>query len=372
MARKHVVLAPWCSWSADSLTSEIRNRVERIRVWPDVERLVTLSDVHLSGKSLNGAVLATRDRIYPGAIGADIGCGMMTLPLQTTHSIETNEPLRQAILSTWQRGIPILKTAADNAQHLPDPSQLSDQSLRNAAERDGAWQLGTLGRGNHFLELQVDSDGAYWLLVHSGSRAMGQVVTSHHESAAESNHSQLRMSDEFGQAYLEDMRWCRQYACGNRNAILRRAVELIADLIPMEADFQLSLGTDHNHLEVHNDLLVHRKGAQGLKYGGWGVIPGSMAAPTFHVTGRGCEKALDSCSHDAGRRFSRTDASKNLGLRDVRRSLEEVTFDESRLGSLVDEAPAAYRDIEAVLRAQRDLVKRTLELRPLLTLKGGR
>ncbi len=370
-----VSLAPWHPWSTGFLTSEIRKSIDRMRAWPDVERIVTLPDIHLAGETCNGTVVATRNRIYPAAIGADIGCGMTALPLTTSIAIQENAARLRAILQTWQHAIAILKTHSDQSETMPIPSDLSATSLQIAAEREGRYQLGTLGRGNHFLELQIDAQENYWLLVHSGSRAMGQAVTAFHEAKATSSKAapvSLIADSELGHAYRNDLAWCRRYASANRKAILNRAIELLADLAPIDADITAGQETDHNHLETRDGLLVHRKGAQRVSEGEWGVIPGSMATPTFHVEGRGSEDALDSCSHGAGRRLSRTEANQKLTLRDVRRSLANVTHDENQVSKIIDEAPSVYRDIAAVMRAQRDLVKRTNELHPLLTLKGGR
>lgn len=366
--------AAWFSWSTGFLTGEIRAAVERMRRWPEVERVVTLPDIHLAGKTCNGAVLATRGKIYPAAIGADIYCGMATVPLRTNVDIASDQRLRAAILQSWRRAIPILKSGAAEGATLPNPDSLSSSFLRNSAVRDGLYQLGTLGRGNHFLELQVDEDQNYWLLVHSGSRAMGQAVTAFYESKAAKSRgiASLDSNSQHGQAYLQDLAWCRAFASVNRKEILRRAVQLLSDLITIEIDFNELHETDHNHLELRGELLIHRKGAQRVSPGDWGVIPGSMASATYHIEGRGCEEALDSCSHGAGRNLTRTQAAESLSLRDVRRSLSEVTCDESQVTNLVDESPLVYRDIESILRAQRDLVKRTRKLMPLLTLKGGR
>jgi tRNA-splicing ligase RtcB len=367
-------LARWHSWSNRFLTREIRDQINRIRAWPDVERVVTLPDVHLAGKTLNGAVVATHERIYPSAVGADIGCGMRAVRLELRRDFRDEMDLRHKLFSILRRAIPILKANAGKKVDLPDPSKLSAPELRKAAERDGIWQLGSLGRGNHFLELQVTTEGEYWLLVHSGSRAMGQIVTAFHESRKAANGDQpaLSISNDRGNAYLNDLKWCRRYALANRAAIMQRALELAADLLPVQANLEVALETDHNHLEVREGLLVHRKGAQGIRPGEWGIVPGSLASATYHVSGRGSCDALDSCSHGAGRRLSRNEAHKNIPLREVRRSLQNVTYDEAMVGAIVDEAPAAYRDIEAVMRAQRDLVNRILRLEPLLTLKGGR
>jgi tRNA-splicing ligase RtcB (3'-phosphate/5'-hydroxy nucleic acid ligase) len=367
-------LALWRSWSNGFETAEIRSAIHRMRQWPGAIRVVTLPDLHLAGKTCNGAVLATHEWIYPAAIGADIGCGMSALPLKTNSDIEGDEPLRVAILRSWRERIPILKTSTPNRSKLKEAADLSTPNLRTAAERDGAYQLGTLGRGNHFLELQVDEEGGYWLLVHSGSRAMGQAVTAHHESQATKVRGVFALPSNTpqGRAYRSDLAWCRSYASANRKLLLQQAAALLAQFIDVDADPGDIRETDHNHLQSAGDLLIHRKGAQGITKGAWGVIPGSMATATYHIEGRGCEDALDSCSHGAGRQLTRTQAKQSLSSREVHNSLSQVTCDRSQLTQIVDEAPAVYRDIEAVLRAQRDLVKRTKKLRPLLTLKGGR
>jgi tRNA-splicing ligase RtcB len=236
--------------------------------------------------------------------------------------------------------------------------------------------MGTLGRGNHFVELQADEAGQLWLMLHSGSRAMGQAIRDHH-LARGSPAGGLRFLDANspdGQAYLADVEWALDYAEANRLAMLAAVRELIEQVLGVRAEMASYVSCDHNHVrrETHagETFWVHRKGAMSAREGERGVIPGSMGSLSFHVEGRGCTAALSSSAHGAGRRLSRTDARRTLSARDVTRELRGVWFDHRIAAGLREEAPSAYKDVEAVMRAQHDLVRVVRRLRPILSFKG--
>jgi tRNA-splicing ligase RtcB len=254
---------------------------------------------------------------------------------------------------------------------------LSDPRLEKVAQRDGSVQLGTLGRGNHFLEFQADEEQRLWMMVHSGSRAMGQAITNHHLQSAEGKSSGLLFVDverESGRAYLSDVDWAREYAAANRQAMLRAAEAILAKRFSVTVDWSSLIQSDHDHVqrELHfgEELLIHRKGAQSARSDEAGIIPGSMGTATFHVAGRGLAESLTSCSHGAGRRLSRDAARRQISVQRLERELGNVWCDRRRLRQLRDEAPSAYQDIEKVIQAQRDLVRVVRRLRPLLTYKG--
>ncbi|RPI81721.1 MAG: RtcB family protein, partial [Planctomycetaceae bacterium] len=215
-----------------------------------------------------------------------------------------------------------------------------------------------------------------WVLVHSGSRGMGQAITRYHTRDARrvSGMACLDAESAAGRAYLSDVAWARTYASENRLAMLR-AVELIFNEgFSTETDWITLVHSDHDHVRRENhfgeEFWIHRKGAQPASAGEAGVIPGSMGTPTFHVEGRGCAEALQSCSHGAGRQMSRTAARQSIGVAEFDRQLRGVWFDRRRTVELREEAPEAYKDIESVLRAQKDLVKISRRLQPLLCYKG--
>lgn len=354
------------------LPRDIARRVERVRAMPGVAAMALLPDAHLAGDFCVGLAIATDDVVYPEAVGSDIGCGMATVRLGLPAAPLTIPRLRRA-LARIAEVVPAHRHAA--RRELPlDPAALSAPPLARVAERDGAVQFATLGRGNHFLELQADHEGRAWLTVHTGSRAMGAAVTDHHSRAAPS----FRASSPEGAAYLNDVAWCRAYARASRQAILARAGALLQDLLqlapPDADDLPLAISSDHNHVqpETHmgRTLQVHRKGVTPAGEGEYGIIAGSMATRTLITRGRGHPPSLASSSHGAGRRLTRAEARRQLGVANLRRLLAEVVHDD-RLGqALLEESPEAYRDLGRVMRAQRDLTRTVLTLRPLLAHKA--
>jgi tRNA-splicing ligase RtcB len=242
---------------------------------------------------------------------------------------------------------------------------------------EGAIEFATLGSGNHFLELQSDEDGQLWLMVHSGSRGMGPAIRDHHLAHGEDVGGGLRALDattDQGTRYLNDAAWARRFADASRRAMAVEVATVIEAVLRACVCWETVISTDHNHVspERHGDrnLWVHRKGAMPASLGQGGVLPGSMGSLSFHVEGRGHEPALRSSAHGAGRALSRTVAREKVTERELRRQMEGVWYDYRLANRLCDEAPAAYKDIRAVLRAQKELVKVTRTLRPVLNYKG--
>jgi tRNA-splicing ligase RtcB len=255
--------------------------------------------------------------------------------------------------------------------------RLSDDRLEKLRRREGALEFATLGSGNHFLELQADEEGRLWLMVHSGSRALGPAIRDHHLARAEANGDGLRAVDaesDAGAAYLGDAAWARRFAAASRRAIAREAGAVLESVLGAALLWESAIATDHNHVareEVGGEALwIHRKGAMPAHRGEPGVLPGSMGTRSFHVEGRGCAAALCSSAHGAGRLLSRGAARGQLTVRELGRQMEGIWFDHRLAAVLLDEAPSAYKDIRAVLRGQKDLVKVTRTLRPMLAYKG--
>jgi tRNA-splicing ligase RtcB len=254
---------------------------------------------------------------------------------------------------------------------------LSHGALESVRRNAGAIEFATLGSGNHFVELQADEDGRLWLMVHSGSRAIGQAIRDHHLTNAPRVENRLRAVDaksEAGAAYLHDVACARRYADASRRAMAEEIGRVLGTTLGARVCWETLITTDHNHVsfERHGgrDLWVHRKGAMPAGLGEGGVLPGSMGTLSFHVEGRGNEAALCSSAHGAGRRLSRTAARGKVTERELHRQMAGVWYDFRLAGKLRDEAPSAYKDIHAVLRAQRELVKVTRTLRPVLNYKG--
>jgi tRNA-splicing ligase RtcB len=254
---------------------------------------------------------------------------------------------------------------------------LSHPNLETMRRNEGASEFATLGSGNHFLELQSDEDGQLWLMVHSGSRGMGPAIRDHHLAQGEDVGGALRALDattDQGTRYLNDAAWARRFADASRRAMAVEVGTVIEAILRARMRWETAISTDHNHvsLERHGgrDLWIHRKGAMPASLGQSGVLPGSMGSVSFHVEGRGHEPALCSSAHGAGRALSRSVAREKVTERELRRQMEGVWYDYRLANRLRDEAPAAYKDIRAVLRAQKGLVKVTRTLRPVLNYKG--
>ena len=225
--------------------------------------------------------------------------------------------------------------------------------------------------------MQADEEQRLWLMVHSGSRALGQVIRDHHLAHAQLVDGRLRAlvaNSDSGKEYLHDVLWARRFAKASRKAIAEETGKVIGRTLNCDIAWETMIAIDHNHvaLEPHGEreLWVHRKGSMSAQQGQPGILPGSMGSPSFHVEGRGCEEALCSSAHGAGRALSRSAARSRFSDREFRRQMGGIWYDYRLTGKLRDEAPAAYKDIRAVLKAQRELVKVVRTLRPVLNYKG--
>jgi len=364
-------------WIAEPLPTDVRRSVEQLRQSDDVHHMAVMPDVHLSKDVCVGIALATTELIYPAAVGSDIGCGMAAVAVESDSNLLSDENNAARLLSALYQHVPSNKhpTPRELPTELIEHS-LSDVGLNRLAQRDGRVQRGTLGRGNHFLEFQADEQDHLWIMVHSGSRAMGQAITEHHLSFCErrSRLASLDSRTDVGQAYLADVSWARNYAAENRLEILRSAESILRTEFSVGSNWSSLIHSDHDHVqrETHfgMEYWVHRKGAQPAEAGTAGIIPGSMGTASVHVIGRGCAESLRSCSHGAGRRLSRDAARHRIGVGQFEHQLRGVWFDHRRSHQLREEAPEAYKDIDDVLRAQRELIKIIRKLRPLLSYKG--
>jgi len=367
-------------WLAEPLTHDVDKALTALCQTEDVVAIAVMPDVHLAEHVCVGTVTATQRRVLPNAVGGDVGCGMAALAF-SGHADVLDHPQRAAaLLSALYEQIPILR----HSRRKPAmSSQLSAQSLSHEAlerrkVREAAWQLGTVGRGNHFVEFQRDEQQRLWAMVHSGSRGMGPAIRDHHLRSARIDDRTgihgLDAEHASGQAYLNDVRWARAYAAENRRTLLTQAAHAVQRTLTLEADWTTLITTDHNHVhrEMHGGhmLWVHRKGAQSAHCGEQGIIPGSMASQSFHVVGRGCVAALCSSSHGAGRVMSRSEAHRRITRKQFEKDTQGLWFDHRLSDKLRQESPRAYKDIGRVMRAQRELTQITRTLRPVLVYKG--
>ena len=369
------------SWLVGRMPPDVATAVARLAESDGVERIALMPDAHLAADVCIGTVVATRGTIYPNAVGGDIGCGVAALAFDVEAEAVTSEQTGARVLAGLYTAIPVVRHGRRQAPALPaglTARRLSAPALEARARQEAARQLGTLGSGNHFVELQADGEGRLWLMLHSGSRGIGQAIRDHHLARGRVARGGLRCLDaesDLGRSYLADMEWALGYAEASRAAMVAAVREVLFRVVRAEADESSYVACNHNHVrqETHDGarLWVHRKGAISAAAGEPGLVPGSMGSRSFHVEGRGHPEALASSAHGAGRRLSRTEARRTLSARDVLRELRGVLFDHRLAAALREEAPSAYKDIDQVLRAQHDLVRIVRRLRPVLSFKGG-
>lgn len=373
--------APIQVWLAERPSRLLSDALQRLSQTEDVVQIAVMPDAHLAEEVCVGTVTATTRRLLPAAVGGDIGCGMTAVRFHGSSEVLGGPTDAARILSALQRSVPCALHASADAPPLPD--NLNDMPLHATSaetkkQREGRLEFGTLGRGNHFLELQRDDADNLWLMVHSGSRAMGPTIRDWHTTRALRDPTGIAWLDaesREGQAYLSDLTWALRYAHQSRERMVDAVAAILGDLFGLEADASSHIACEHNHVrrEVHEgrELWVHRKGAMHLDEGQLGVVPGSMGSPSFHVEGRGHASALRSSAHGAGRALSRSEARKQISLRTLERESKGVYFDHRLADRLREEAPSAYKDIGVVMRAQKELVRVKRRLMPVLVYKGG-
>ena len=362
-----------------ALTPDVAAAVERLRRVDDVAHVALMPDVHLCQDVCIGTVLGTHGRLYPAAIGGDVGCGVATVAFDGDGDggQRPNDAAARQVLADLTHLMPTRTHKHDTP--LPDDLEdmpLSSRALSTLRRRTGRREFGTLGRGNHFAEVQIelhgDTPGRIWAMVHSGSRALGPAIQTAHRDGP--GLSSTDAESEAGLAYLTDLDFAITYAQASRRHMLQVMAVVLEERLGLQMRPETYLDCGHNHVrrETHGGtaLWVHRKGAIPAADGEPGLIPGSMGDETCHVVGKGHPEALGSASHGAGRRLSRTEARGRIGERELHRQMRGVIFNEALAAALREEAPGVYRPLDAVLRAERDLVGVVRRLRPRISYKG--
>ncbi len=362
------------TWIHEPLTKEVRLALERLVRIDDVALVAAMPDVHLAKDVCVGAVVATRSRLLPDAVGGDIGCGMAAVGFDSSANVLGDRTTAARVLTMLGQVVPTANHSSASAA-LPYALQavsLSASSLEQKKASIGRMQFATLGRGNHFLEFQRGAEGRLWLMLHSGSRGIGQAIREHH--GGERALASVVAMSEAGEAYLHDLGWALEYAKQSRRRIAELVAARLCDLIGVTPRWESYTDCHHNFVreEEHQGqrLWVHRKGAISAMEGEQGIIPGSMGSCSFHVTGRGEGLSLCSSSHGAGRVLSRTEARRTISTRAFFEQMRGVWFDHRIARRLRDEAPGAYKDVGAVMRAQRNLTRIVRRLEPVLVYKG--
>jgi len=334
-----------------------------------------------------GGVLATKGVVIPNAVGVDIGCGMCAVKTdQYQHWIQPEQ--YKQIMGRIREEIPVGFSHQETAQQIRDlPDGVEEDYVIARQYLAAQKQIGTLGGGNHFIEIQYDEKGMVWIMVHSGSRNLGkQVADVYNKWAVHLNerwHSQvpkewqlafLPIEEEVAKRYIIEMQYCVDFALDNRLNMMNKIQDIFAEVLGVVGYGDI-INIAHNYAVWENhfgqNVIVHRKGATRARTGEIGIIPGSMGTSSYIVEGLGNAESFTSCSHGAGRRMGRKEATKRLDL-----STEIGNMDAKgiihglRNQSDLDEAPGAYKDIDEVMENQKDLVKILVKLQPLAVIKG--
>lgn len=343
--------------------------------------VAAMPDLHAANGVAVGTVFATEGVVVPAALGGDLGCGISALRFGPGARPRSPRELRR-ILAGWAARVPVGDEPRRGAGAPVPPellsTPLSTRSLEHERDRLAPRQLGTLGGGNHFVELDHDVGGEAWLLVHTGSRGLGGAVGGHHGRAAEAGGvgtiPGLDVTSAAGRACVADLAWAAAFAAANRAAVLTEAARVVTEVTGAAPDPASHLDVRHNFVaeEEHmgRRLWVHRKGAIAAPAGSRVLIPGSMGTASYLAEGLGAPASFGSASHGAGRTLTRREARQRIGPERLARAMRRVVHDERRAGSLVEEAPAAYRDVREVLEDEADLVRPLVRLEPMVVLKG--
>ncbi len=381
---------PVLSWANHDLASQELTMAKNVASLPFIFKHVALMpDVHLGKGSLVGSVLATREAIIPAAVGVDIGCGMHAIktPYNANQLEGKLKPIRLEIEAIVPTGFNENKSVTKDAQNWQGWQNFKHlhpgvQNLSGKAQR----QMGSLGGGNHFIEVCVDTQDQVWVMLHSGSRNIGNMLAQRHISTARElaklSHQTLpdpdlahfvEGTDEFAH-YWHDLQWAQRYARANRDVMMARVKQVLEQQVAGGKPFKplLAVNCHHNYAEkeVHFDesVYVTRKGAVRAQKDDYGIIPGSMGAKSFIVKGKGNLDSFCSCSHGAGRLMSRNKAKKHFTLDDLIQQTHGVECRKDP--QVIDEIPGAYKPIEEVMAQQSDLVEVVATLKQVVCVKG--
>lgn len=395
--------SPIKTWTKGvSIESQAVEQLENVSRLPFIHHhIAAMPDVHWGMGATIGSVIATKGAIVPAAVGVDIGCGMMAVKTTlTANNLPDN--LHQTRLDI-EAAVPHGRTDNGGANdrgawgELPDAATIAWVSLEDrynaiiakhpkAKGYNSARHIGTLGTGNHFIEVCLDENNAVWVMLHSGSRGAGNKIGMYFiEKAKEEMRryyidkflpdqdlAYLVEHTELFDDYVEAVHWAQDFALANRETMMKAVLLAMMKTLPAFATAETAVNCHHNYVARENhfgaNVLVTRKGAVRARQGDLGIIPGSMGTGSFIVRGKGNAEAFCSCSHGAGRAMSRGVAKKVISLEQHAEAMKGI---EARLDAdVIDESPAAYKDIGAVMAAQEGLVEIVHRLRQVLNVKG--
>lgn len=388
MERLSARLLSWASLIDENTLAQAHTTARMPFIHP---HLALMPDAHLGKGATVGSVIPTLGAIIPAAVGVDIGCGMIAVRTQFTRGdldgrelAELREQIERAIpLSAGRYNNKVVATAEPRIAEL---EALAEKNGFDPAQYAGNWrlQLGTLGSGNHFIEVSVDELDRVWLFLHSGSRGVGNKIAGHHISVAQRLCRQwwidlpdpdlaylVEGTPEFTR-YIRELRWAQRFALLNREEMMDRVVRQLSEFLGTPVDEQERINCHHNFTESEKhfgaQVWVSRKGAIQADAGRPGLIPGSMGTASYVVEGLGDPRSLNSSPHGAGREFSRSAARKTFTHEQLREAMTGIEFRDT--SAFIDEIPQAYKPIDQVMADAADLVSIRHTLRQLVNVKG--
>jgi tRNA-splicing ligase RtcB len=391
----NVPVLSWCENLEPSAFEQISNLASHPAIFHHV---ALMPDCHTGYGMPIGGVIACDGYVIPNAVGVDIGCGMCAVKTSLKHE-QLTEKILFSIIDTLKQNIPV----GEGRHHRAEQKWAGFDAYLDEAGGFAPWftdharelaykGLGSLGGGNHFLEIQKDESDYIWLMLHSGSRNLGYTIASYYHEQAKDLCNKTGLSlpspdlaclpegSSQGKDYIRDMGFALSYAKENRARMLAKFFQCVKEWFP-EVVFDEEINIHHNYAakEHHfdRDVWVHRKGATAAAESQWGIIPGSMGTSSYIVKGKGNPDSFCSCSHGAGRVMGRNQASFSLDIKDVNEAMKGIVFSgwknrkirgEKRLD--LGEAPQAYKDIHQVIADQNELVEPVVVLKPLAVVKG--
>ncbi|MDY0161808.1 RtcB family protein [Desulfobotulus sp.] len=388
-----IPILSWCPDPDPLAMAQAENLSRHPRV---MGHIALMPDCHAGYGMPIGGVVAVRNALIPNAVGVDIGCGMCALAtdFQEIPEKKTLETITRLLFSRIPTGFDRHRMAQrwkgmeDYAQALSrTPGWMKKDTLHIAAQ-----SLGTLGGGNHFIEIQCDTQNRIWAMIHSGSRNLGKTIAEfyHHQALRENQREKILLPSEDlafldadtakGRDYIRDMTFALDFARENRKRMMLVVKEVLGEVLGCGFGEEVNIHHNYAAKERHlgAEVWIHRKGATSARQGEKGIIPGSMGTSSYIVEGLGNPDAFFSCSHGAGRTMGRNEACRMLSpeaVADSMRGIVHAPFPRIQKGSLrgrtdFGEAPGAYKDIDLVMEQQRDLIRILVRLRPLAVVKG--
>ena len=380
----------------DEIEAQARQQLVNLSQLPVIHHHVAaMPDVHTGIGATVGAVIATYHAIIPAAVGVDIGCGMIATRTSLTGN-DLDETRLKRVFDQISRDVPVGRDQHKEARALDAAAKPFSRGLKKILQRHPViekrfprtrnWvcQMGTLGGGNHFIEVCLDETNRVWAMLHSGSRGIGNAIGTYFIELArrDAERRELRLPDrdlayfeegaQHFDDYVEAVGWAQDYAAANRRAMMDLVLAALGRHLPPFEVTGGAVNCHHNYVEREHhygrDVWLTRKGAIRARAGDLGIIPGSIGAKSYIVRGRGSEESFQSCAHGAGRRMSRTQAQKSFTPQDLAEQTAGVVCRKDR--GVIDEIPGAYKDIDEVMANQSDLVDVVHTLKQVICVKG--